>query len=77
MSMFLNNNQLLTRIINIFGYIMILLFFMIGFYILFSPSYKYIDFSYRLVFAIFMFAYGFFRLVRQYYKNKQQKEEEE
>jgi hypothetical protein len=58
----------------IFGIMMIVLFFVLGIYILISPSFNYIPKNFRTIFAIVLIAYGFFRLVTIYQKYKKREE---
>ncbi len=53
---------------------MVGLYFFVGIYVFFSANFAHIPQNYRFVFSFFMFAYGFFRLVRLYFKMKSKRD---
>ncbi len=52
---------------------MILVYFVFGFFVIFSKSFDYVPKEIRFAFGIFLIAYGFFRAVRLYFKLRQQR----
>ncbi len=53
------------------GVIIALLFFVLGFYLLFADKFKYLPKEVRVIFAIFLFLYGAFRIVRYLFKDRE------
>jgi hypothetical protein len=58
-----------------FSFIIVVLYFIAGFYILLSEKLEYIPKNIRIVFALFLISYGGFRLVRLYQKIKNKDED--
>jgi len=52
------------------AWVVIALWFFLGFYIFFSPAFKYLPESVRVIFGIFCILFGFYRLARLYAKNR-------
>jgi hypothetical protein len=74
----MQTNSRLGKFTNVFGFVMVGLYFFLGCMIIFSGYFRYLPDNARVVFGIFLIAYGAFRFVRLYYKIKNaQKEEEE
>jgi hypothetical protein len=48
------------------------LFFFLGFYLLFSPKFSYLPKEVKVIFSVFLFLYGAFRIVRYIYKDRDQ-----
>jgi len=46
------------------------LFFFLGFYLLFNPRFSYLPKEIKVIFAVFLFLYGAFRMVRYIYKDR-------
>ena len=53
----------------IFGIAVAAMFFFLGIYIL-SPRFSYLPKEIRIIFAVFLFLYGAFRIVRYIFKEK-------
>ncbi len=68
--------NLYTRVMFFVRIAIILMFFVFGAYVLFSPNLDYIPRTFRVIFAIFMMLYGFYRLVSSFQKFKKDREEE-
>jgi membrane protease YdiL (CAAX protease family) len=60
----------------IFGIAVASLFFALGFYILLSPTFDYLSKEMRVIFAVFLFLYGTFRIVRYVYRNRREEDED-
>jgi uncharacterized membrane protein len=58
-----------------FSWFVILLYFVLGVYILVSPRFQYLSKEIKIIFAVFLFLYGGFRLARLWTKNREQNEE--
>ena len=54
--------------------LIILGFFVLGFYVLFAPQMKYLTTEIKVIFALFLFLYGAFRLVRFIYNERDNQE---
>jgi len=70
----MNNLNKYTRI---FSYIVIGLFFILGFFLLFSGYFKYLPLNYRIIFAFLIVSYGAFRLVTIIYNPKSETDDDE
>jgi len=68
--------DLYSRIMFFVRFAIILMFFVFGVYVLFSPNLDYIPRNFRVIFAIFILLYGFYRLVSSLQKIKKNREEE-
>jgi uncharacterized membrane protein len=58
-----------------FSWFVILLYFILGVYVLVSPRFQYLSKEMKLVFSIFLFLYGSFRLARLWSRSREQNEE--
>ncbi|MCK9422788.1 MAG: hypothetical protein M0Q38_09325 [Bacteroidales bacterium] len=58
-----------------FSYIVILLYFFLGVFILVSPRFQYLSGEIKVIFAVVLFLYGGFRLARIWTKNRENNEE--
>ena len=58
-----------------FSWIVILLYFALGIYVLVSPRFQYLSKEVKIIFAVFLFLYGGFRLARLWSKSREQNEE--
>lgn len=58
------------KISRIIGIAIASLFFVLGLYILLSPRFSYLSKEIRVIFAVFLFLYGAFRIVRYLIKNR-------
>jgi hypothetical protein len=52
------------------------MFIFLGFWLLFSPRFSYLTKEIKVIFAVFLFLYGAFRIVRYIFKDKDTEEEE-
>jgi hypothetical protein len=68
--------NLYSRVMFFISIAIILMFFVFGIYVLFSPNLDYIPRNFRVIFAIFILLYGFYRLVSSFQKYKKNREEE-
>ncbi|HTX89481.1 MAG TPA: hypothetical protein VMC08_10865 [Bacteroidales bacterium] len=60
----------------IIGIAIALLFFVLGFYLLYAARFNYLSKEIRVIFAVFLFLYGAFRIVRYIFKDRDRDEEE-
>jgi len=60
----------------IFGIVVAAMFFFLGAYLLFSPRFAYLPKEIKVIFAVFLFLYGAFRIVRYIYQDRDHNEEE-
>jgi uncharacterized membrane protein len=58
-----------------FSWFVILLYFVLGVFILVSPRFQYLTQEIKIIFAVFLFLYGGFRMARLWTKNRQRDEE--
>lgn len=72
----MSNLNLYDRVMFLVRITIILMFFVFGVYVLFSPNLSYIPRNFRVIFAIFILLYGFYRLVSSFQKFKKNREEE-
>jgi hypothetical protein len=70
------NMDLYSRMMFFVGIAIILMFFALGAFVLFSPTMSYIPKNYKVIFSIFIFGYGFFRLIGSYQKFKKSREDD-
>jgi cytochrome c biogenesis protein CcdA len=70
------DKKLFSKIMTIFGFIMVAVFFGIGITLAFFPVYTYLPREIRIIFGFFFIAYGFFRLARIIQQLRLQKREE-
>ena len=59
----------------IFGIAVAAMFFFLGFWILLSPRFNYLTKEIKVIFAIFLFLYGAFRVVRYLFKERDDENE--
>ncbi len=62
--------EYLVQLMLIFGIMMVILIIMFAFYILYSPSFDYLHKYLRVVFAVLLISYGFYRSVNIFRKFK-------
>ena len=58
-----------------FSWFVILLYFVLGIFVLVSPKFQYLSKEVKVIFAVFLFLYGGFRLARLWSKNREQHED--
>jgi hypothetical protein len=61
----------------IFGIAVAAMFFFLGAYLLLSPRFAYLPKEVKVIFSVFLFLYGAFRIVRYIYQGRDKNEEEE
>jgi prolipoprotein diacylglyceryltransferase len=59
----------------ILGIAVAAMFFLLGFWILFSSRFSYLTKEIKVIFAVFLFLYGAFRIVRYIFKDRDDEEE--
>ena len=64
----------MARLRKLFGIAVAVLFFVLGSWILFSPRFENLARETRVIFAVFLFLYGAFRIVRYIFKDRDQDE---
>ena len=67
----------MKRFIRYFTWAVIALYFALGVYILVSPRFSYLSREIRVVFSVFLFLYGGFRIARLWTRHREEREEEE
>jgi len=60
----------------VFSIAVVLMYFFLGFYLLFSPRFSGLTKEIKIIFAVFLFLYGGWRLARIFTKDREQKDEE-
>jgi hypothetical protein len=68
--------NLYSRVMIIVRIAIILMFFVLGAFVLFSPNFNYIPWNFRVIFAIFILLYATYRLISSFQKIKKHREEE-
>ena len=68
--------NLYSRVMSLVRIIIILMFFVLGAFVLFSPNFNYIPWNFRVIFSIFILLYGIYRLISSLQKFKRNREEE-
>ena len=58
-----------------FSWFVILLYFVLGIYVLVSQRFQYLTKEIKIIFALFLFLYGGFRLARLWTKNRERNED--
>jgi len=58
-----------------FSLVVALLYFFLGAFLLLSPRFQYLPKEIKVIFSVFLFLYGAFRLVRIWSKNRENNEE--
>ena len=59
----------------IFGIAVAALFFLLGIFILVSPRFSYLPKEAKVIFAVFLFLYGAYRMVRYIFKDRDEEED--
>jgi hypothetical protein len=67
----------LNKYLRIFSFILIGIFFVMGYLLIFSDYFLYIPVNYRIIFATVVFLYGTLRLVGTLYKTRTSREDDE
>jgi hypothetical protein len=75
MSGFNRNNA--SNFMHYFGLVMIVAYFTLGIYVLYTDNLNYLQKNIRIIFGFFLFAFGFFRAVTWWQKHKARKYYEE
>jgi len=70
------NKNIIAKTLTIIGFIMVLVFLVIGSALLFFPVYPYLPRNMKLVIGVFFIAYGFFRFARIIQQIREQKRKE-
>lgn len=65
----------MQKIAKYFSWFVILLYFVLGVYILVSSRFQYLSKDLKVIFAAFLFLYGGFRIARLWSKSREQNEE--
>ncbi|MCX6246437.1 MAG: hypothetical protein NTW10_01780 [Bacteroidetes bacterium] len=60
----------------IFSVAVVLMYFFLGFFVLLSPRFQVLTQEIKVIFAVFLFLYGGWRLARIFTKDRERKEEE-
>jgi hypothetical protein len=60
----------------LFSILVVLLWFFLGFYVLLGPRFDGLTREIRVIFSIFLFLYGGWRLARIFTKDREQREDE-
>jgi hypothetical protein len=58
-----------------FSWFVILLYFVLGVFVLVSPRFQYLSKEVKVIFAAFLFLYGCFRIARVWTKNREHNDE--
>jgi hypothetical protein len=66
----------MARFNKILGIAVAAMFFILGFWLLFSPRFNYLTKEIKVIFAVFLFLYGAFRIVRYIYSGRDRDDEE-
>jgi hypothetical protein len=69
--------DMLNKYMSIFSFILIGIFFVLGFLMIFSDYFLYIPVNYRIIFAALIISYGSVRLVATIYKLKRTTDEDD
>jgi len=59
-----------------FSLMVALLYFFLGAFLLFSPRFQYLTKEIKIIFSVFLFLYGAFRLARIWTKRRESREED-
>jgi len=73
--MMMYNKDLVNRMIKMVGYFVIALFFVFAAYLVFSDYFTYLPINFRIIFAVLMVSYAFFRLVASINNSKNKNNE--
>jgi hypothetical protein len=63
------------RFNKIFGIAVAAMFFYLGFWLMFSPRFSYLPKEIKVIFAVFLFLYGAFRIIRYIYSDRDRDDE--
>jgi hypothetical protein len=66
----------MSRFTKIIGILIASLFFFLGFYLLFGSRFQYLPKEVRVIFSVFLFLYGAFRIVRYIFRDRDREREE-
>ena len=66
---------MMQKISKYFSWFVILLYFILGTYLLVSSRFQYLSKEIKVIFAIFLFLYGGFRLARLWTKSREEDED--
>ena len=58
-----------------FSWFVIALYFVLAIFVLVSPRFQYLSKEVKIIFSIFLFLYGGFRIARLWTKNRESREE--
>lgn len=58
-----------------FSWLVIALYFLLGIYILVSPRFSYLKTEIKVIFSVFLFLYGGFRIARLWTKHREENED--
>ena len=61
----------MQKVSKYFSWFVILLYFVLGVYVLVSSRFQYLSKEFRVIFALFLFLYGGFRLARLWSKSRE------
>lgn len=61
----------MQNFVKYFSIVVIALYFFLGIYILVSPTFQYLTKEIKIIFAVFLFLYGGFRLARLWTKHRE------
>jgi magnesium-transporting ATPase (P-type) len=70
------NSSIFEKIIKWLGYLVIVLFFLLAVFLIFSNYFSYLPLNIRIVFAVLLLAYAFFRAVTINNKKNEKDEDE-
>ena len=62
------------RFTKIFGIVVAAMFFLLGLYVLLSPRFNYLPKEAKVIFSVFLFLYGGYRMVRYIYRDREEEE---
>jgi uncharacterized membrane protein len=65
----------MQKFVKYFSLLVIALYFFLGVYILVSPAFSYLPKEIKIIFSVFLFLYGGFRLARLWTKYREENEE--
>lgn len=65
----------MQKFVKYFSLLVIALYFFLGVYILVSPAFSYLPKEIKIIFSVFLFLYGGFRLARLWTKYREDNEE--
>ncbi len=65
----------MQKLAKYFAWFVISLYFILGIFVLVSPRFQYLSREVKIIFAVFLFLYGGFRIARLWSKNRERNEE--